>query len=336
MNEYSNYPTATDTIANATGDNGWFSIGALGVTATLDGTTIGDLFTQALPWDVTEDAAINGATLDVVPDLKLIRRGDNDQVIGWGKQSFTPVLNSEAREVLETGLAGVGHSAAAAGSLRGGALTFVAVKLDDAGAINVDGDIIEPYLLLANSFDGSSTLRLLSIGVRPACSNVLNIQLRQTDATLVTIRHTRNAKLRLTEVRQAIKRFTIVRDNFQADVARLINTDVTDRQAAEVLATLTPIPSASEDPSASKVTRAERRREELVGCYRNDTRVGFTGTAYGLLQAWSTYTQNDAGFRLTAVGPRDRGERKVERAIAGGTAEHAAFKVIDRLVLNPV
>lgn len=322
------YPQATDTVAN----NSWFQNGSLGVTDRLPaGLNVAAAFEHSLPWDVEQDAAFNGSTLDPVPDLKLIRRNDNNEVIGWAHQSYRPITNAEVAEILTTGLDGVDYEVAAVGSLRRGARVFTAVQLHDAGEINVDGEEIHPYVLLHNTFDGSSTLRLVNVGFRPSCTNVLSLSLRKAHA-ITTIRHTVNAGNRFPEIRTALKRFLIARDAFQQDVQDLIRTEITSAQAAKVIETLTPQPRADDDPSKAAVTRAERRRDELTACYANDPRVGFTGTAWGLVQAFSTWTQNDSGFRVTANGPADRNERKIEWAVDGGEREHKVVTVIDRVL----
>lgn len=326
------YPQATDTVAN----NSWFKGSSIGVTDRLPaGLNVAAAFEHSLPWDVAEDTAINGSTLDVVPDLKLVRRDDNNEVIGWGRQSYRPITNAEVVEILDSGLDGVDYEVAAVGSLRRGARVFVAVQLHDSGEINVDGETIHPYILLHNTFDGSSTLRLVNIGFRPFCTNVLSLSLR-TAHRVTEIRHTVNAGTRFPEVRQALKRFTIARDEFQRDVQDLIRTEVSKADAARVIEALTPQPKTDdeEQPSKAAVTRAERRRDELTAAYNSDPRVGFTGTAWGLVQAYSTWVQNDSGFRNTANGPVDRNERKIEWAVNGGEREHKVVKVIDR-VLTP-
>jgi len=72
------------------------------------------------------------------------------------------------------------------------------IKYDTAGVINngrkiwilaktvkeitvVEGDVIKPYVLLANSHDGSSALRLIPTTVRVLCTNILNLALKSSD-----------------------------------------------------------------------------------------------------------------------------------------------------------
>lgn len=329
MDTSTQYPGQDDTVAN----NGWFAVGALGVNADLERTDIAGAFADHLGWKALEDDAINGATLNVVPDLKLVRREDTDRVIGWGHKSLHVIQNSTCRDILLAGLADVDAQVAAIGSLRNGARTFVAVSLGEAGNVNVDGDKIEPYMVLGNSFDGSSTLRLLNLAVRPGCTNVLNMTLRQRSATLATIRHTSGAEGRFAEVKSALRRFLTIRDEFQADVERLIATTVTPTQADKAFNLLAPMPKG-EDATKAAVTRAERRREGLWDAYFDQDRNGYQGSAWGLFQAWSTWSQNDAGFRKTKNGPLNIGERKIEKALDGCKAEYAGISVIDRVLAD--
>ena len=320
------YPTTADTMLNA----GWFTNGAIGVRETADGPlTITDAYARALPWSVVSDTAVNGATFEEVPNLRLIRRDDTNEVIGWGSDGYRPIQNAECAELLSDALDGVDHSVAAIGSLRRGARTFIALELAEGGTMNVGGDRIDPYLILSNSFDGSSPLRLLNTARRPACTNMLAMTFRRAQK-VVTVRHTRNAGQFMSAVAGAIQGFLTARDEFQEEVQRLIDTTVTARQVDEVFAQFAPI---TEDMTPAALTRAENRRERVADMYHYDPRVGFTGTAWGLFQTLSTYAQNEGQFRSTATGPRTRDERKVEWALAGGQHEQRAMTLIDRVLI---
>lgn len=327
------YPTSTDAVANG----GFFtSDKAIGVTGALPaGATLDDAFTTALNWEVVTDTAVNGATLDVVPNFKFLRRSDTDEVLGWGKDGFTVIQPSECKDILQGGLADTPYEVAAAMSLRGGRRIAIIVKLLDHGDINTDGETIKTFLALTNSFDASSALRLLPLAFRPSCTNMLSMFWSRKGAreAITSIRHTRSAQSRFADVKSAIRRYTSVQDEFQAEVQRLIRTEVTGAQANKVLEALAPIPTG-EDVSKSRITRAENYRDAIVDLYHNDPRVGFTGTAWGLLQAASTYAQNDSGFRVTATGPRDRSERKVEKALAGEGVERKALAIIERTLVS--
>lgn len=321
-----NYPTSADRMVNA----GWFKDGAIGVRETTDPMTVTDAYNRVLSWDAAVDTAVNGTTFEPVPGLRLVRRTDTNEVIGWGSDGYTPIQNSECRDLLADSLAGIEHSVAAIGTLRRGARTFTAIELADAGTMNVAGDQIKPFLLLANSFDGSAPLRLINTALRPSCTNMLSMALRQGNR-IVTIRHTRNASRFMAAMSGAIAGFLTARDEFQDEVQRLIDTTVTPTQAASMFDLFAP---RNPEMTQAALTRAENRREAVGDLYRNDPRVGFTGTAWGALQAMSTYLQNDGQFRRTANGPTTRDERKIEWAMAGGERERQALAIIDQ-VLTP-
>jgi hypothetical protein len=50
-------------------------------------------------------------------------------------------------------------------------------------------DTILPYVLLANSHDGSLALRVVPTSVRVVCQNTLNLALGRAGSTGVAIRH---------------------------------------------------------------------------------------------------------------------------------------------------
>ena len=161
---------------------------------------------------------------------------------------------------------------------------------------------------------------------------MLNMMLGKASAVLTTVRHTRNAPDAMRQMSHAVRRFTIVRDEFQTEMERMIATTVTGEQAHKVLDALAPVP-VDGDASKAAVTRAIGRREALETIYfGDDPRVGYRGTEWGLFQTASTFGQNDGGFRRTAGGPATRDDRKIEKALDGGKAEDRAFSTIRRVL----
>ena len=78
-----------------------------------------------------------------------------------------------------------------AGSIHGGKRIWMLVKLAEDIKV-IPGDTIQPYILLTNSHDGSSALRIVLTPIRVVCANTLTVALRAKEGTGFYGKHTRN------------------------------------------------------------------------------------------------------------------------------------------------
>lgn len=92
-----------------------------------------------------------------------------------------------------------------AGSLKGGRVVWALAQM--AGSIDVQRrngriDQSAPFLLLSNSFDGSSAIRIMNTSIRVVCWNTLSAALKGNNCH--SIRHTASASAQLTEAARAL------------------------------------------------------------------------------------------------------------------------------------
>jgi hypothetical protein len=139
-------------------------------------------------------------------------------------------------------------------------------------------------------------------------------------------RHSKNSALRIQSARDALGIVHKMTDDIVAEVLALSEHKVSDAEWQKVLNALSPIPVLEDDESnKASVTRAENKRDAIVGLYNYDTRVApWKGTALGVLQAFNTYNHHIVG----ANG--NRAERNMMNALMGKT-EQSDRKVLDLL-----
>jgi len=85
-----------------------------------------------------------------------------------------------------------------AGSLAGGARIWLLAKVK--GLITLRGDdTVEKYLLLSNSHDGSTAIKLATTTIRPVCGNTLNLAIKEAESMgeVFSVRHTKNAQKKI-------------------------------------------------------------------------------------------------------------------------------------------
>ena len=106
--------------------------------------------------------------------------------------NYVPVQNRECFSFLDAVVADGGLRYHTAGALRMGERIWLLAKLPGTIRVRFSEDITEKYLLLSNSHDGSSTLRVHYTSIRVVCSNTLSLADHAGRGEGVAIRHQGN------------------------------------------------------------------------------------------------------------------------------------------------
>jgi phage/plasmid-like protein (TIGR03299 family) len=129
-------------------------------------------------------------------------RMDTFQALGVVGARYVTIQNSEAFTMFDA-LVGEGEAIYhSAGALGKGERIWLLAKLPDYIRVN-GNDIVQKYLLLTNSHDGSEVVRVKLTPIRVVCENTLTAALEGTEQE-VRIRHTSNAQVKLKEAHQIL------------------------------------------------------------------------------------------------------------------------------------
>ena len=172
----------------------------LGVTFDRALTVADALKEGGLDFDVTKHPNIHRlpSGIDVISDDSFFTmRSDTNAVLGarLGKD-YTVFQNSQAldfvQEILYRGTATI----ETAGAIDGGRKAFICLR--NSKQIEVgSGDLVNSFVLIATSHDGSLSITAMPTNVRVVCNNTLSAALSGKGA--VKIRHTANANGRMQE-----------------------------------------------------------------------------------------------------------------------------------------
>ncbi|MCF2531177.1 DUF932 domain-containing protein [Yinghuangia soli] len=250
-------------------------------------------------------------TFDEIPGRQAIRRSDTGHVMGIFTDSYEPhqydvwLLDTIGR-LLDADL-----SIGSAGLLRDGAVAWVSVEVPET-IKTPEGVSFRPHLFGATSFDGSLATTFKRAVTNIVCDNTMAAGLAE-HGQQIKIKHSRHSMLRLDEARDALNIVYEIADDFAAEVRRLCEITVTDKQWAGFLDAHAELP---EQPGRSR-SMAERKRETLAQLWNHDMRVApWRGTAYGVVQAVNTYVHHEQTVRGA-----ERAERNMLRAVTGGVEE---------------
>jgi len=174
-----------------------------------EGITVSDAMVSAgLDWEVGLKDLV---TIDGTPvNHRATYRKSDGSILGVVGPRYTPLQNSDAfdwfQPFLDAGECGL-HTA---GSLHFGQKVWVLAQLNRDNSEIVKGDEVSKFILLSNSHDGSTAIRVGYTPIRVVCVNTLAFAHSHKESKLLRIRHTRSSKTNLDSVRD-------IMDNINAE-----------------------------------------------------------------------------------------------------------------------
>lgn len=254
-----------------------------------------------------------------VPGYFATKRTDTGVPLGVVGKDYQIVQNRDAFSFFDS-IVGCGDILyETAGALGQGERIFITAKLP--GYIRVgDDDVIEKYLFLTNSHDGSGSITAAFTPVRVVCHNTLNAALRNL-SSVVRIRHTANAKLRLQQAHKIMGMASQVSTALEPVFNHWTKVRITDKE----LKRLIQMAMAPNREVLGKLK--DSRLEELSSHYTNMVESVYeyalssptqnmqttAGTVFGAYNAVTGYFQNVRSYKDE--------QAKVKSLFLGGTAQ---------------
>lgn len=210
-----------------------------------------------------------------------------------------------------------------AGALGKGERVWILAKLPD-DVIVTDSDIVNKFLLLTTTHDGSSALKMYFTPIRVVCQNTLMASYRDM-AGGVSIRHTANAKNKLDEARRLLGLALNYYARFSNDVNALVRYRMSD---AELEAYFKHVLHKVDVDNVDLSSRDESSLSTLEGLFRHgrgNELEGVKGTAwaaYNAVTEWVDYYR--------AVRNERKGDGRAKSILfgTGATIKSRAFEAI--------
>ena len=174
-----------------------------------EGINVGDAIVAAgLDWEV---GLKDLQTIDGVPvSHRATYRKTDGSILGVVGPRYTPLQNKDAFDWFQPFLDANECSIHTAGSLHAGQKVWVLAQLNRDNSEIVRGDEVCKFILLSNSHDGSTAIRVGYTPIRVVCVNTLAFAHSHTNSKLIRIRHTRSSQKNLESVRD-------IMDNINAE-----------------------------------------------------------------------------------------------------------------------
>ena len=260
-------------------------------------TAVEALKEAQLDWEVRKQPALYqvGDNVIEIPRTNAIVRGDNDAVLGVVGPNYEPVQNVEAFGFFDSLVSekeAIYHSA---GALGAGERIWILAKLPTDTVIAKD-DIINNYVLIYNSHDGSTAISAMLTPVRVVCNNTLTAAI-QGARNKVSIRHTKNVKDNLREAHKVLG----LANKYRVELEGAFNVLASKKVNTELVNTFLSSVYDEKDKDGNIVEAGKRVKSKIVEIFESS--VGgqdlksSRGTMFGLYNALTFYYDNVSEYR---------------------------------------
>ena len=246
-------------------------------------------------------------------------RADNWVKLGSVGSIYKVVQNTEAFELLDPLIKSGELRLKMAGCLgQKGEKIWVLAEIGDP-VLLVPGDELKQYVVLMNSHDGSSAVKILNTPT----SEVRGV-IHVGDERSISIRHTSSVKERLSKARNILQRSISFYENFVESAEALVAQKLRTIDVEHFIEGLFPAKMVDGVPTFS--TRAQNQMKVIRDLYEGEQVQAARGTAWALYNAVSEFVDHHRS-------PTDNEPQKYRRLQSvsigsGAEMKKAAFKTL--------
>lgn len=242
--------------------------------------------------------------------------GDAERVIGVAHPGFTPLQNRVGAKIFDDLIGGGNRIYHTGGYLGRGEVVWLLARIGGSMEI-ARGDAVNPYLLFANSHDGSKAIHMRLTTIRVVCQNTLALAMKEDRFG----RQFRKGHHGTAEgIADAAREFfcAITKDliDLTADYKRLAKARCSDEQFEQFLNNVMPEPEKPPNATpasvayknwAAKITNIREARERMATLREEGRGMdldGSRGTCWGALNAvieFVDHHQKVDGARVASV-----------------------------------
>jgi len=291
----------------------WHGLGTMvaEAPASIDALIYAGLDWRVVQQDVyTEDG-------NLIPGFKVNLRDTDDAALGIVSDRYKVVQNEDAFQFTDD-LLGEGVVYETAGSLQGGKKVWMLAKMPHRYIIA--GDEITPYLVIMNSHDGSSGIKVAMTPIRVCCQNTLNLAL-STAKRVWTTKHTENVMSRVHEARETLQLAETYMGELGKGIDALSRIKLSDRKVMDFMQEFFPVDS--DMPEAQRKNNI-RLMNDLKRRYFDAPDLAHVGrNGYRFVNAVSDFATHADPIRKT----KNYNENLFMRTIEGNAMIDKAYKM---------
>lgn len=264
-----------------------------------------------------------------VPDYYSTMRTDNNTVLGVVGKDYHIVQNEDAFSFFDAIVGGgKGIQYETAGALGKGERIFITAKLPDYIRVGNGDDVVEKYIFLTTSHDGSGSITAAFTPIRIVCQNTLNASLKSM-TNVVRIKHTSGANQRLSNAHKVMGLAEKMSHNLENTFNHWATVKINDKEVKKLIQlalcpnkeTLQLIRGGEEEEFSTLFKNTVN--DAFAYAMLNDSQKMETtkGTVFGAYNAITGYFQNVRNYKTP--------EAKLKSIVMGGTAQNKSQKAFE-------
>jgi len=220
-----------------------------------------------------------------IPGRQAVVRTEDKAIMGVVSDQYQIIQNSECfdfmDEVVGSGQA-VYHTA---GSLFGGRIVFVTLKLP--GQAKVGDDLIDKYILMHTSHDGTFSLSVRWTPVRVVCANTAEFAF-QNCSNVLNIRHASNYAQKVAEARKVLQLTEHYYSVMEKEFNKLLDAVITEEEMVKFTEELFPVEEGKKVTTVTANKRMLVQKLAIVGT-GNAAIVGTRWAAYNAVTEYADH-----------------------------------------------
>lgn len=253
-----------------------------------------------LDWEV-ELQPIQTITGIQLGNQRAIIRKDINSCLGVLTESYKPLQNAEAfnffQEWIDNDLATI----ETAGSLLNGRRVFILAKMNAENIAVSDEDQIEKYVLLSNSHDGSTALRVGFVPIRVVCNNTLNAAEMSDASSLIRVYHKGDVKESLNELQKTMdlvnQKFAMTEEQYKYLATRNVSVSDLAKYVKDVFSTKS-INSIINEKEQMEQEEIEAGRKRLIARIEEIFELEPVHNAWTMYNSVNSYLNHERGKTL--------------------------------------
>ena len=270
---------------------------------------------------------IPGSERLFIDDYVATVRTDTETVLGVVGSGYETVQNRDAFSFFDTIVKGEGILYETAGALGRGERIFISAKLPSYIKVGRE-DLIEQYLFLTTSHDGSGSITAAFTPIRIVCNNTLNAALKNM-SNVVKIRHTNNAKQKLDQAHHLMGITNILSLQLEDIFNNWSKVHITDKEVYKLIQlamipnkeTLRDIRRGKEDELSTQFLNICKDAYQYAMSNETQQLETTKGTLFGAYNGITGYFQNVRHYKTD--------EAKLKSLLYGGTGGQRTQKAFD-------
>lgn len=254
-----------------------------------------------LDWRVEQTPVFTDAGIEI-PGYKANRRDTDGSILGIVSDRYKIVQNTEAFEFTD---AIVGETEdgvvkyETAGSLCGGKRIWLLAKMPTKKVLDDD---VEPYMVFANSHDGTGAIRIAMTPIRVVCQNTMNLALSTAKRQWST-KHVGDMQSKLEEAKLCLRMADSYMANLDVEADRLANAKLHEEEIEKILDEMFPVDDKTTERKKSNILQF---KQNFWKAYDMPDITKFGSSAWRGVNAMSDVITHAAPARNTATYNENR------------------------------